>query len=264
MERASIIQPLVIKAALISSDFHHCSERDLEFLARTARAFGCNIHFNAGDTPDYFLGHPLFDGLENYFLLVKNFNRSTNPEDYQMPANWHLLTENGEGKLFGNNFLHFRYHLHTTVPGIEPGERLASFIVIHDPIQSRLIGTTAGSIRKGKDCYLLELTHLAKQKAEQIVQKHMEELGIEEDAWLNYLIFGHFHHVLIYSWEGVRFLDPAPWGGEKAEEGKPRMCASVLIPGPNFFIPISLTENFKQVVNPEDRADTLRELLGCK
>jgi hypothetical protein len=252
-----IDQEMKLQAALISSDWHDCSDADLELLAGLAKHFSCNVHLNAGDVPDERLGHPLFSDMQNYFLLTSK-NQSLNPADYSLPENWHLLTEGFEKNgviVPPNNFLHFHYWLDTTVPGIGSGERMYSFLVIHDPIMSKLISTTIKKIQdESEDCYFLELSEVTREKAKQIAEMHHQQWGVNESCWPDVGVFGHFHRWVNFSWKGVKIIDPGPWGEN-------RLCASIIVPGPVCLLEISLTEDFIQVVNPEDLARRLKSLI---
>lgn len=255
-----IVQPVELQAVIVTSDFHNCPPEHLELFARTAKIFNCNVHINAGDMPDRFLGHPAFDGLENYVLLTK-LNQSLNPGDYKLEKNnWHLLTEavgDVDQRLLGNNFLHFTYRLKTTVPGVEPGLRMFNFFVIHDPGQGNLLQTTLNCLlgEREDDCYFWQLVEAIQHKAQQVADFH-RHMDIDEDEWVNAIIFGHYHHLLTFSLQGVKVINPGPWGDNK-------LCFSIIMPGPLNIHSMSYTENMVQVINPADLAGELSTLL-CK
>jgi hypothetical protein len=262
MGQESVIQKVEMNLALVSSDFHDCSEENLFQLAKIGNSFSCNIHFNAGDTPDKFLGHPAFDQFQNYFLLTE-MNRSQDPGEYNLPENWHLLTEGievGDKKIPANNFLHFKYWLETKRPGIDSGYRMYSVVMVHDPGRGNLLKTTIDSImsQQERNCYFWKMAEDAKRRAEKIAEEHRSH-GLEEDVWVNALIFGHWHHWIGFGLEGVKNFNPGSWGGDLP--GKDRMCFSIIIPGPLFKIQASLSENFNQVVEATYPARKLKEAI---
>lgn len=237
MTSDKIFEDVILKNALITSDFHDCSEESLWQIKELGEKSSCNVHINAGDFPDKFIGHKAFENFQNYVYLVDGFNKSTNPADYAhtLTSNWNLLNEE-------NCFLHFHYYLESSI--VPSGTRNHSIYIVHNPGVANFLRTKTTDLNNSTDCYFHQLPEIVKKIIANLINKYGLP-NTEEFTWINTIIFGHVHYKFEFNTKGVRLINSGEWGDNKE-------CFLILMPGPWTTISGSLTENFNRVFTPVD------------
>lgn len=219
------LERMVLEKALIVSDTHNCSEDSLWLLRKLAIENECNMIWHAGDMIDAHLGHRAFEGLEIYICLVPGEEKNryeTEPEKYNLPTNWHLLSETK-----GNNVVHFKYF--STSPFVLPEDREREFCVC---ISHNL----------GLDCLRTKVSELQEEDKHAYVWQIVSELNRRyktEHTWINLTLVGHSHHVFVHCAEGMKLVNPGEW--------ERKMCFGIVQPGPLDIHLMSLTENLIRV-----------------